>query len=49
MKTTRIISTLAIAMFLSANAWAQDTAKEQLVVPLSSPGKPFKLEAHRLR
>jgi hypothetical protein len=46
MKTTRIISTLAIAMFLSANAWAQETAKEQLVVPLSSPGKPFKLEAH---
>ena len=46
MKTTRIISTLSIAMFLSVNAWAQETAKEQLVVPLSSPGKPFKLEAH---
>ncbi|HEY9002745.1 MAG TPA: DUF4097 family beta strand repeat-containing protein [Mucilaginibacter sp.] len=46
MKTTRIISTLAIALFLSANARAQETAKEQMVVPLSSPGKPFKLEAH---
>ena len=46
MKTTRIISTLAIAIFISANAWAQEAVKEQMVVPLSSPGKPFKLEAH---
>ncbi len=46
MKTTKIISTLAIAIFLSAKAWSQETAKEQMVVPLSSPGKPFKLEAH---
>jgi len=46
MKTTRIISTLAIAIFISANARAQETSKGQLVVPLSSPGKPFKLEAH---
>lgn len=46
MKTTRIISTLAIAIFLSAKAWAQETGKEQMMVPLSSPGKPFKLEAH---
>ena len=46
MKTTRIISTLAIAIFLSAKAWAQESGKEQMVVPLSSPGKPFKLEAH---
>lgn len=46
MKTTRIISTLAIAIFLNANAWAQEAGKEQLVVPLSAPGKPFKLEAH---
>jgi len=46
MKTTRIISTLAIAVFLSAKAWAQESGKEQMVVPLSSPGKPFKLDAH---
>ena len=46
MKTTRIISALAIVLFLSSNAWAQETVKEQLAVPLSSPGKPFKLEAH---
>lgn len=46
MKTTRIISTLAIVLFLSTKAWAQETAKDQMMVPLSSPGKPFKLEAH---
>ncbi|HTD42164.1 MAG TPA: DUF4097 family beta strand repeat-containing protein [Mucilaginibacter sp.] len=47
MKTTKIISTLTIAIFLSAKLWAQDVGKDQqLVVPLSEPGKPYKLDAH---
>ena len=47
MKTERIISTLTIALLLSTRAWAQDGGKEQqLVVPLSEPGKPYKLDAH---
>ena len=46
MKTTRIIGILAIAVFISTKALAQGAGKEQLTVPLSAPGKPFKLEAH---
>jgi DUF4097 and DUF4098 domain-containing protein YvlB len=46
MKTTRIITILAVAVLLNVKAWAQEAGKEQLVVPLSEPGKPFKLEAH---
>ena len=44
MKTIKIISTVTLAILLSAKAWAQDSGKEQLVVPLSDPGKPYKLE-----
>ena len=44
MKTIKMISTIAIAILLSTKAWAQDSGKEQLVVPLSDPGKPYKLE-----
>jgi len=46
MKTTKIISTLTIAIFLSTRVWAQDTGKEQLTVPLSDPNKPYKLDVH---
>ena len=46
MKTIRIISTLTIAIFLSARVWAQDAGKEQLTVPLSDPNKPYKLDVH---
>src|ERR1700743_210734 len=44
MKTIKIISTVTFAILLSAKTWAQDSGKEQLVVPLSDPGKPYKLE-----
>ncbi len=44
MKTIKTISTITLAIILSAKAWAQDSGKEQLVVPLSDPGKPYKLE-----
>ncbi|HEY4195947.1 MAG TPA: hypothetical protein VGM63_10455 [Mucilaginibacter sp.] len=46
MKTIKFLSTLSIALFLTAQAYAQDAGKEQLVVPLSEPGKPFKLDVH---
>src|SRR5258707_10601959 len=44
MKTIKIISTVTLAILLSVKAWAQDSGKEQLVVPLSDPGKPYKLD-----
>jgi DUF4097 and DUF4098 domain-containing protein YvlB len=43
MKTIKLISTVTLAILLSAKSWAQDSGKEQLVVPLSDPGKPYKL------
>ena len=46
MKTTRVISTLTIAIFLSAKIWAQEAGKDQMVVPLSEPNKPYKLDVH---
>ncbi|WP_184546476.1 DUF4097 family beta strand repeat-containing protein [Mucilaginibacter sp. FT3.2] len=39
MKAINFLSVLAVAMLLTARLWAQD----QLVVPLSEPGKPYKL------
>jgi len=42
MKTIKIAAALVLTMFLSGQVMAQDQ-KEQLVVPLSDPGKPFKL------
>src|ERR1700744_5284309 len=44
MKTIKIISIVTLAILLSAKAWAQDSGKEQLTVPLSDPGKPYKLD-----
>jgi len=46
MKTTKVISTLTIAIFLSAKIWAQEAGKDQMVVPLSEPNKPYKLDVH---
>lgn len=42
MKTIKIAAALVLTMFLSGQVMAQDQ-KEQLVVPLSEPGKPYKL------
>jgi DUF4097 and DUF4098 domain-containing protein YvlB len=46
MKTIKFIGTLTIALLLTTRIWAQDGAKEQLTVPLSEPGKPYKLDVH---
>jgi hypothetical protein len=44
MKTIRFTGTLILTMLLSAKLWAQDGEKGQLIVPLSDPGKPYKIE-----
>jgi hypothetical protein len=45
MKTTRIIGAIIITMLLTGRLFAQDSEKnQQLVVPLSQPGKAFKLD-----
>jgi hypothetical protein len=45
MKTMKIVTAFVLTLILSGQAMAQQAAdqKEQLVVPLSEPGKPFKL------
>lgn len=43
MKTIKIAGALMIALLITARATAQDGTKEQLVVPLSDPGKTYKL------
>ena len=44
MKTIRFTGILLLTALLSTRLWAQDGEKGQLVVPLSDPGKPYKLE-----
>jgi Putative adhesin len=45
MKTIKIAGTIIITMLLTGRLFAQDGEKtQQLVVPLSQPGKPFKLD-----
>jgi len=46
MKTIKIagILMMAGATMLTTRLWAQGNDKQQLVVPLSSPGKPYKLD-----
>src|SRR5476651_1714325 len=45
MKKIKIAGAILITMLSTANLWAQDSEKsEQLVVPLSQPGKPYKLD-----
>jgi len=44
MKTIKIAGIVMVAMLLTTQLWAQGSEKgQQLVVPLSSPGKPYKL------
>jgi hypothetical protein len=43
MKTIKIASVCVMAMLLTTRLWAQNDEKK-LTVPLSSPGKPYKLE-----
>lgn len=43
MKLIKITGALLVALMMTINADAQGDTKEQLVVPLSQPGKPFKL------
>ncbi|MDB5211556.1 MAG: hypothetical protein JWQ30_2383, partial [Sediminibacterium sp.] len=45
MKTIKIVAAFVLTMILSGQAMAKQATdqKEQLVVPLSEPGKPFKL------
>ncbi len=43
MKTTKIAAAILLSMVLTTQINAQSETKEQLVVPLSEPGKPFKL------
>ncbi|MEO6632693.1 MAG: hypothetical protein ABIN13_13255, partial [Mucilaginibacter sp.] len=43
MKTIKITIALAAAMLINTALWAQTPEKQQLTVPLSQPGKPYKL------
>ncbi|HMG08370.1 MAG TPA: DUF4097 family beta strand repeat-containing protein [Mucilaginibacter sp.] len=47
-KTIKFAGILMLALLLSTRIWAQGNTSEQLVVPLSDPGKPYKLNAHLL-
>jgi len=44
MKTLKFIGLLLISFAMSAPAMAQTETKNQLVIPLSDPGKPFRLD-----
>jgi hypothetical protein len=44
MKTIKVICVLMMAMLSTTSLWAQTGEKEKLVVPLSNPGKPYKLD-----
>jgi DUF4097 and DUF4098 domain-containing protein YvlB len=44
--TIKITGILMLALLLNTRIWAQGNTSEQLVVPLSDPGKPYKLNAH---
>ncbi|GGB10576.1 DUF4097 family beta strand repeat-containing protein [Puia dinghuensis] len=47
MKTMKIVAVFILLTILTVGrALAQGEVKEQLVVPLSEPGKPFKIKAH---
>lgn len=45
-KTIKVGGVLMLILLLSTRIWAQSSNSEQLVVPLSDPGKPYKLNAH---
>src|SRR5438093_1580156 len=44
MKTLKIITALAFAGLINTGVKAQTADKEQMIVPLSQPGKPYKLD-----
>lgn len=44
MKTMKFLSTLTLTILFTTRLWAQDAGKDQLSVPLSNPGKPYKLD-----
>ncbi len=46
MKRMKIFSPVILCLAISMNLSAQQTPSEQLVVPLSSPGKPYTLKVH---
>ena len=46
MKTIKIAALFIFSILLTGRALAQSDAKQQLVVPLSDPGKPYKLNMH---
>jgi len=48
MKTMKTVALLGLGVLLFGRVQAQSEVKEQLVVPLSEPGKPFKISAHVL-
>src|SRR6201990_1372001 len=43
MKAIKITVALAAAMLINTGLWAQTAEKQQLTVPLSQPGKAYKL------
>jgi Putative adhesin len=44
----KVLSLLLVSFFLTVRVLAQTGVKEQLVVPLSEPGKPYKVTVHTL-
>jgi len=48
MKRIKIASLIIFSLVLTGSVWAQAGVKEQLVVPLSEPGKSYKLNVHVL-
>jgi len=44
MKTIKITIVLAAVMLINTGLWAQTAGTQQLTVPLSQPGKPYKLD-----
>src|SRR4029077_1484833 len=46
MKIIKICGLMIMVMVLSSRVFAQADTKEQLVVPLSEPGKPYKLQVN---
>lgn len=44
-KTIKVMGVMIVTLLLTAQVWAQSGSSEQLVVPLSDAGKPYKLNA----
>jgi len=48
MKRIKIVPLIIFSMLLTGRLWAQSGVKEQMVVPLSEPGKAYKINVHVL-